>query len=572
LFLRILQHRIVMRNCKNLSVCLLLLFFACLPAALMAQTRTVGKIYFDDSLAYQGYTLFTPNQSNKTYLIENCGLEVHQWTSPYQPGMIAYLRKDGLLLRAGRDSNNPNFLSSGGNGGFIELLDWWSNRVWRYQVSDNTKQAHHDLHPMPNGNVLVIAWERFDFQDSKQAGRDPNQLQDTEIWSEAVYEIQPIYPDSGVVVWEWHVWDHLVQDYSSTRDNYGIVQDHPELLDINYVGISQGKADWLHANSVTYNPARDEIMLSFRETSEIFIIDHSTTSAEAAGHTGGNSGKGGDILFRWGNPEAYKQGTSADRRLYQQHDAHWIADSLLDGGKLLIFNNGFTRANFSTAEIVDPTLDINGHYVLSSGIFQPNDADVTFATLPGDTIDSGIMGGVQRLPNGNFLFSQAVQGRFLEFDTNRKKVWEYVNPVIPLGFHLQQGAQVPRNSVSWANAVFKCVRYAPDYPGLGGQMLAHGDPLETFPYPDSCFTPVSVAAQAALRFEVYPNPASDVVHVRANAPLRADWSLWDATGRMVRQGQLRGAQLEVSVANLPMGMYILRIGRDDHHKILVQRP
>ncbi|MFT5802699.1 MAG: hypothetical protein ACI956_002520 [Nonlabens sp.] len=35
----------------------------------------------------------------------------------------------------------------------------------------------------------------------------------------------------------------------------------------------------------------DQIALSVRKMSEVIIIDHSTTTAEAASHNGGNSGK-----------------------------------------------------------------------------------------------------------------------------------------------------------------------------------------------------------------------------------------------------------------------------------------
>ncbi|MGC8644373.1 MAG: hypothetical protein ACP5XB_31305, partial [Isosphaeraceae bacterium] len=58
----------------------------------------------------------------------------------------------------------------------------------------------------------------------------------------------------------------------------------------------------------------DQILLSVHSFSEIWIIDHGTTTAEAATHKGGRSGKGGDLLYRWGNPQAYRAGTAADQQ------------------------------------------------------------------------------------------------------------------------------------------------------------------------------------------------------------------------------------------------------------------
>ena len=76
------------------------------------------------------------------------------------------------------------------------------------------------------------------------------------------------------------------------------------------VGNAAPGADWLHTNAIAYNPQRDEIALSVLGNNEIWIIDHSTTTEEARGSTGGNSGKGGDILYRWGNPIAHRAGFS----------------------------------------------------------------------------------------------------------------------------------------------------------------------------------------------------------------------------------------------------------------------
>ena len=147
-------------------------------------------------------------------------------------------------------------------------------------------------------------------------------------------------------MWQWNAWDHLIQDYDASVDNYGVVADHPELLDINFIGATgnqAGRADWMHCNGIDYNAVLDQIVLSCKNMNEIYIIDHSTTTAEAAGHTGGNSGKGGDLLYRWGNPQAYDSGLSSDQQLFGQHDVQWIEEGRAGAGDLLLFNNGVGR-------------------------------------------------------------------------------------------------------------------------------------------------------------------------------------------------------------------------------------
>jgi hypothetical protein len=560
-----------MKIIRQLVLLLLLAPFCVGFQSLDAQTRTVGKIYYDENLASLGYTLFSPNQSFKTYLIENCGLRVHEWSSALQPGMMAYLMADGNLVRSGRDYSNLSFASNGGNGGYFEILDWWSQRLWVYKLSDSRQLAHHDFTTLPNGNLLVIVWEKFDFSDCKLAGRDTATIPDNEIWSEAIYELQPIFPDSAKVIWEWHVWDHLVQDFDPTRNNFSSVADHPERMDINYLGISQGSNDWLHANTIAYNPARDEIVITFRETSEFVVIDHSTTTVEAAGTTGGNRGKGGDFLYRWGNPEAYRRGTGADRRLFEPHDAHWIDDTMPHGGEFIIFNNGFTRPGYySSVEFVQAPLDSLGNYTIGGSAFLPDSAQTTFRTNPGDTIDSGLMGGAQMLSNGNLLVSQAVHGRFVEFDSQATKVWDYVNPAMALGTFVMQGNPVPVNGNSWSNAVFKSRKYLPNYPGLVGKPLPHGLPLEYLPWPDTaCSTPVGLPILVEKAFEVYPNPTSEKVSLRANTPQKVEWTLFDSWGRVVKTGRLNGLETEFDVQDLPDGMYVLRVGKGFVRKLVV---
>ena len=128
------------------------LFLLILPFSIFCQNQTVGLFQYDSS-AYDGYTLFSPNES--TYLIDNCGRLIHMWVSAYKPGSSVYLLEDGNLLRTCRIQSNV--FSGGGSGGRIEKIAWDNTMIWSYDFSDSTYHQHHDIHPMNNGNILLIS-------------------------------------------------------------------------------------------------------------------------------------------------------------------------------------------------------------------------------------------------------------------------------------------------------------------------------------------------------------------------------------------------------------------------------
>jgi arylsulfotransferase ASST len=277
-----------------------------------ADTDSIDTDYNPDN----DYVLYNPNGTRTTYLVDMDGNTVHSWENGNNGGYSVYLLDNGNILRPGQASNTQ--LKGGASAGLLEEIDWNGNVVWEFEYNSADYLAHHDIEPMPNGNALMIAWEVKSAAEAKAAGRESS----SEIWPDHIIEVEPTGSQGGDIVWEWHAWDHLVQDHDSSKDNYGVVADHPELFDVNLGEIKAGPgpsggSDWLHINGVSYNPDKDQIVISSHFMDEFYIIDHSTTTAEAAGHTGGNSGKGGDILYRWGSPENY--GAPGDKAFYVIH-------------------------------------------------------------------------------------------------------------------------------------------------------------------------------------------------------------------------------------------------------------
>ena len=439
-----------MNNKNNISIIklLIVLVFFTITIPLSAQGPTVGLIYNDLTKSHPGYTLFGPKNTTTTYLIDNDGLLIHRWMSDYNPAATAYLLEDGNLLRATK-LVDPN----GGSGGF-QVLDWDSNVIWGYTYG----AQHHDINPLPNGNVLLVTNDIIANADVIAAGRDPNVL-DGDIRSLKIIEIERDN-DGGKIVWEWYAWDHLIQEFDDTKDNFGVVAEHPELIDLNFT--KDGGSDWLHVNSIDYNQDFDQIMVSCRGVNELWIIDHSTTS--------------GDLLYRWGNPIAYQAGTVDDQMLFAQHDARWVEGGLPGEGNIMAFNNGLDRPDGAYSSIIEitPPVDNFGIYTITEGAaFAPSTLSWLYtATVPTDMYSSKFS-GAQRLLNGNTLICNGVGGELIEVTDLGEIVWRYINPESTDGI-LSQG------DIPTKNDVFRSHRYNIDYLEDTGYDLTPGQPIELY--------------------------------------------------------------------------------------------
>lgn len=434
--------------------------------------QTVG-VFLNDSTSFQGYTLFSPAYWYKTYLVNNDGRQVCSWESDYTPGLggMAYLSREGDLYRSVYLGKHP-VLSGGGATGGIQKFDWEGNRVWNFSYMGDNYCPHHDFEVLPSGNVLMVVWEIKTYYEAIQAGADKNKLGGRSLYPDHIIEVEPVGDDSGIIVWQWHAWDHLIQDFDPLVSNYGTVSDHPELIDINARSILI--SDFIHINSIKYNEEFDQILLTTPMYSEVWVIDHSTTTEEAKGHTGGKYGKGGDILYRWGNPANYDQGFPNDEKLFGGHDANWIDSGYPGAGSIIIFNNGSAQSGraYSSVDEFTPPVDDDGNYT-GSLPWGPANFVWTYTAPNPEDFFVNIICGAQRLPNGNTLICNAPVGEFFEVTPEGETVWSYIAPVTDSG-PVWQGDSIYRNSV------FKIRRYAPDFPGFEGRVLKPGKHVELY--------------------------------------------------------------------------------------------
>jgi hypothetical protein len=518
------------------------------------------------------YTLYSEWYSTSTFLLDTNGTVVKTWThpSPNETIYSSYLMPGGTLVRS--IARQGNYFLGGPISGQVQKVDYSGNIIWDFVYSTPDYCSHHDIHPLPNGNVLLIAYERKTSAEATQAGSS----RAIEIWPDKIVEVQPTGATTGTVVWEWHAWDHLVQNVNPAKDNYKTsISAHPELLNIN----ENTSEDWMHMNGLDYNPMLDQIAFSCHNLSEIYVIDHSTTTAEAASHSGGNSGKGGDILYRWGKPANYAA-TGADV-LDVVHDAHWIPEGVPNSGRLVAFNNYGT--NKSTVDQIDVPKTVYT-YSSTNGAFTPTNFTKRLVT----TGFTSNMGNSQQLPNGNQLVCLGMLGIIYEVNPAGATLWtKTVSGAVAQAFRYNQcyvSNAAPAIPVITNNGGVLSSSSATTYQWYHNGELMPGQTAQTltpsldglyvvritdnngcvFQYSKgflkgSIVNPVGIKEDAYDEpVKVYPNPGNGIVTVEYPATGSAtSIGVCDVYGRKVMEVK---DQSSLDLSALSAGVYYITVG------------
>lgn len=484
--------------------------------SLISMFLMLSMLSFDGfAQAFDGFALYNKTKDNFTYLIDEDGEIAKTWSLDIGCNYAVLLKPNGNLVRGGVYNNNQ--LSGAAIGGIVQEIDSNGDVVWEFVYSSSTYCSHHDI-TLIGDNVLLTAWEVKSTAELTQAGYDGAT---SAKWPTHLVEVQQD-GNGGKIVWEWHLWDHLIQDHDNSKDNFGVVADHPELFDINMIPKSGRPArdgDWFHVNGVDYNEDLDQIAFSSRLASEIYIIDHSTTTAEAASHTGGNSGKGGDILYRWGNPANYgAPGTQVIKAAV--HDVRWIDKDRPNGGYLQVFNNSGGDGGGSAVDAIKTPVNGYTYDLVPGKAYEPTSYSWRHDCLAYADGQSAS----NRMSNGNTFVNLSKQYMY-EVDSTGKVVWQYNG-----------------------GGPAKAFRYECDYPGI---MTLLNNP---------CL--LSVNETELLQLSIYPNPSNGVFTIDGMEASTYTIMAYNSLGKLVLT---RKNEPELDLSSFANGIYTLKVIQENGH-------
>ncbi|SVC30422.1 uncharacterized protein METZ01_LOCUS283276, partial [marine metagenome] len=267
-----------------------------------------------------GVVLISDFSTESVVLIDIENDIVNSWEISNFNFFRSYLTPDSILVAISKSDNIP----------VLQKYDWDGFALWTFMFEEGECIMHHEQVVLPNGNILAICKETIIAEE--------NIYFNEEMVIDKIIEIEPVGIDQANIIWEWHFYDHLIQDYNSEMPNFGIIENNPQLFNISAY---DAFADFTHLNCVDFNDELNQIIFSSRSLNEVFIIDHSTTTEEAKGHIGGIYGKGGDFLYRWGNPINYNRGDILDQKLHAPHAVNWINSDFPGGGNILLYDNEY---------------------------------------------------------------------------------------------------------------------------------------------------------------------------------------------------------------------------------------
>lgn len=368
---------------------------------------------YEQDLISDALVFCIPSGPDSTFIMNKQGDVLKTWHFNENMGNEVKLLPNGNLLGNFRTNETTDF-SFGGFGGLIKLYDFEGEELWSYDYADQDHLAHHDVIHLDNGHIMFIAWERLSVADAATLGINTTE----DIYPDTLVEVDPT---TNEIVWKWRAADHSIQDvHPEITDTYGDVAANPQKINVNF-NLEGGNGDLItngnimHCNGIFYDSIKDVIYLSIYMYSEVWVIDHSTTMAEAASDTGGSYNKGGDLLYRFGNPTAYKN-TAGSRMFYHTHTPRIIPQGYPGAGNFLVFMNGDEDPGTFIYEFEMPE-----NFILTPD--QDNEPNVVWS-YHNDDLYYVRISSAMRLKNGNTLICEGDYGVW-EVTEDGQIAWKY---------------------------------------------------------------------------------------------------------------------------------------------------
>ncbi len=391
-----------------------------------------GVTRYDPAKAHNNYVLFS-GQDQKTHLIDMNGHEVQRWDAEGFPPVLLDPALTGgerghVLVQLSSTAGTSNE-GNGLRNQSIGELDWRGKVVWQWgaagaaqdayaapadgkaaDVPGGSAKQHHDWRRLNNGNTLVLANKVHPVAGFAAA----------QVLDDVIYEVTP----QGKIVWQWVASEHL-HEFGFSPAALKLVQGgyspRGKAVPFDYLHVNNmsvlGPNRWFDAGDQRFHP--DNVMIDAREANFIAILDK----------------RSGKVVWTLG-PD-YPQQQRGPRvlprpvdQIIGQHDAHLIEPGLPGAGNLLVFDNqgeaGYPRVSVG----VQPrsrVLEIDP--VSKQIVWEYTGRD---SNLPDWGFYSSFISSARRLPNGNTLIDEGMNGRIFQVTSKGEIVWEYISPYFAL--------------------------------------------------------------------------------------------------------------------------------------------
>lgn len=397
----------------------------------MAFVQLSGVTFCDPDNASAGYVLFTAADS-VTRLVDLNGAVLHEWPFPGVPARII-----DPALTGGRVGDVGVQLTPSGDprggiyaNGTVGQLSWSGDRVWEWgtQAPGGAARQNHDWELLPNGHrLLLVTVPRV------VPGLGPSAVGD-----QGLIEVG----DGGQIVWRWLAGDHLDElGFSETgwralRETVAQDPDDPwGYLEMNSAK-SLGPNRWYDSDpGSVFHP--DNVLVSFRKANVVALVDKAS----------------GAIVWKLGpyfeaasgaqhqRVNAHKVPRALDQ-ISGQHNPHLIAGNLPGAGNILLFDNqggaGYPPAAlgiYAGSRVLE--IDPSSRQI----VWQYTAED---SGLPPWTFFSSFVSNAQRLPNGNTLITEGMNGRIFQVTPTGDIAWEYHSPYAGYGVAGEPEVTEPR--------------------------------------------------------------------------------------------------------------------------------